>query len=544
DRLSWPPVAIGAGQLRLAVDGPVGPWLAAHQGAPITVQVAVQPGDQPTQGVASARATLRYAEALPPRLDDVELPTIVAPGAHLRVLGDGLLSGNEGRSSLWLEGSFDADDPDAAGEGRPITALLPLVQRFDRNSGEVYLRPGALGLAPGLFQGDGILLTQDAAGVERRSQRLPLVIRQGPPRITGLTPDPASRGQIIRLRGAGFLPNDGNAETATVVRAVGVFTPTGKAPEDVRFTFVAERWIDHTDVRLAVRTVLGPEGLPVGFGARPGRFEGEVHVELFAGQQRATSAPVPVTFDIGPAAQFVYLRYLPGFSDGVARFGLSGAEARLRAKILAVCARDYAGLRVHFGELPPADWAEFVTVELGGPDPNGRDLFGLDNSPGKDSGNVFLNELLGGLNAETLAGGSLAYGGVFIESFFTLSPDHPKAVYIADPRFDEVFGHFAPELGGQPYVAGGPLSTARAAALERAVDALANLVGSTVTHEVGHALGLADVAGEWHNPSDTDGGLMDGGLDRPFAERAALDGHPPARFLGANRAYLERLFGL
>lgn len=540
----WPPSAVGASQLRLAVTDDVAARFPAGGGRfDGRVQVTVRAADQPAGQAVEALLGFGLSDAPTPTLAAVTLPAIVAPGARLGVEGDGLIDGSEGRSFLALDGTFTAD---ADGRVDPIAdARLPLVQRFDRQTGEVYLRPGALGLAPGRFDGAARLITITPDGTERASGPRRLALTQGPPRVVALTPDPAARGQIIRLRGAGLLPGDPNAETATVVRAEGQFTPAGLPTEAVRFTFVPERWLDHTDVQLAVRSVRGPDGALVGFGARPGRFEGQVQVELFAGQERALSTPVPVRFDIGPPAQFVYLRYLPGFRDGLAQFGLAGAEAELRAQILAVCRRDFAGLRVHFDELPPSDWAEYVTVEIGGPDPNGRDLFGLDNSPGKDTGNLVLNELLGGLNAETVAGGSPGYGGVFIESFFALSPGHPNPVALAEPLFDEVFGPFSPRINpaAVPLPAGGPLDPDRGPALTRAVGALANLVGSTVTHEVGHVLGLAAVPGEWHNPSDTDGGLMDQGLDRPFAERAALDGHPPAQFRGANRAYLQALFG-
>ncbi len=185
---------------------------------------------------------------------------------------------------------------------------------------------------------------------------------------------------------------------------------------------------------------------------------------------------------------------------------------------------------MQFSESIPADWAEYVTVEIGGADPNGLDLFGLDNTPIKDSGNKRLDELLGGRNAESAAAGNLPFGGIFVESFLTLSLSHPTPAIIADERFDVVFG---PLQGGQ----------ATQAQIEQGVHVLANLVGSTITHEIGHVLGLAAIQGDVHNPADVSGGLMDRGSDRPFAERAALAGWEPARFTGANAAYLQALLG-
>ena len=66
-----------------------------------------------------------------------------------------------------------------------------------------------------------------------------------------------------------------------------------------------------------------------------------------------------------------------------------------------------------------------------------------------------------------------------------------------------------------------------------------NLIGNTVTHEVGHSLGLTSIDGQFHNVGDNDGWIMDAGIYRPFAERAELDGTLPATFSPFNRAYLE-----
>jgi hypothetical protein len=46
-----------------------------------------------------------------------------------------------------------------------------------------------------------------------------------------------------------------------------------------------------------------------------------------------------------------------------------------------------------------------------------------------------------------------------------------------------------------------------------------------------------------HNPGDWPGDLMDRGDARPLAERAELDGTPPARFTNVNAEYLQRLLG-
>lgn len=70
--------------------------------------------------------------------------------------------------------------------------------------------------------------------------------------------------------------------------------------------------------------------------------------------------------------------------------------------------------------------------------------------------------------------------------------------------------------------------------------ALGSMVGSTVSHEVGHSLGLADPYGpEFHNAGDADNRLMD--ADRPFGERAELDGEGPSVFCDQEYAYLRMI---
>ncbi len=506
-----------------------------------TLSVEVTPHEQPAVWSEPRAVRLEFTPSIEPRLTELGTDD-VAPGARLPLRGDGLVEGAEGQTAVVLDGRFEGED----GVGfRVEDAPLPLVERLGRTSGAVYLRPGALGIAPGHFAGEARLRTIDADGNVRDSAPIAVAFDQAPPHTVSLTPARAARGQVITLRGAGFLPNEPDEETATLVRAEGMFHPPFGEPAPVSLPLLAERWVDNTEIRLALRTRLDARAEPVGLGATPGVFEGTLTVELLSGTERVRTQPLPLRFEIAGPTQVVYLRYLRGFPDALRAFGLADAEGDLRARILEVCQRDFAGLRVQFTEQRPTGWAEYVTLEIGGRDPNGLGLFGLDNTPIKDDGNVSLDELLGGRNAEAEALGNLPFGGIFIHSFLSLSPGDPDASVIADPLFDEVFGPFAPEVSddAEPFDASAGLSPERARKLQTAIDALANLVGSTITHEVGHAVGLAAYENGVHNPLPKEGALMDVGTERPFAERAALAGRPPARFLGPNRAYLQTLFG-
>ena len=71
-----------------------------------------------------------------------------------------------------------------------------------------------------------------------------------------------------------------------------------------------------------------------------------------------------------------------------------------------------------------------------------------------------------------------------------------------------------------------------------------NIAGSTISHEVGHSLGLANVDGQFHNIGDNPGWLMDAGSFRPFEERAELDGQGPSFFEEGSLQYLQGVLPL
>ena len=71
---------------------------------------------------------------------------------------------------------------------------------------------------------------------------------------------------------------------------------------------------------------------------------------------------------------------------------------------------------------------------------------------------------------------------------------------------------------------------------------LGNLIGTTMTHEIGHSLGLANPFGDgFHDSGDLPNRLMESGGDRPFEERAELDGQGPAVFCGTAFDYLRSI---
>jgi len=68
------------------------------------------------------------------------------------------------------------------------------------------------------------------------------------------------------------------------------------------------------------------------------------------------------------------------------------------------------------------------------------------------------------------------------------------------------------------------------------------MIGTTMTHEVGHSLGLANPYGEgFHNPGDQPNRLMDAGGSRTFPERSELIGEGPAVFCDDEYSYLRQI---
>jgi hypothetical protein len=223
-----------------------------------------------------------------------------------------------------------------------------------------------------------------------------------------------------------------------------------------------------------------------------------------------------------------------------------------------VVERDYATINLEARTEPPTDFALFSQVHISGQDTNGLGLLGYDNTPGKDTTNLRLNDILGGPNATTSDDGYPQWGGVFVESLFAFS-EHPgnfaDSVPGADSHFDDIFDPFRPDRGGQR-VSAADLAAGfdtlgdgascpaedRPGQISCAVWTLGNLIGTTLSHEIGHSLGLANPYGNtFHNPFDELNRLMDSGGDRPFTERAQLFGEGPAVFCDEEYEYLRRI---
>lgn len=496
---------------------------------------------------------------LKPTLHQLSLAS--APGQALRaypedelsLVADDLLLGGEGTVTVVIE----ADGREANGDRAGQRFHLPVEAWTSRSEGTLRVSAAALGIEPGGVHGLAYLLDETETGQTWQSEPIEIDLKIQPAVVSGIDPPAASRGQWIEVLGRGFLP--ASAAGGTLIRLDGRFLPrNGDSPTPVVGELLSpDEVMDNGRMRYVFRSQISLEGGQrglVGLARQPGRFEGSVTPIVTWDQSEVEGLAYDQGFEVAPTRQVVYLKYLPGFTVSLKHtFGLKNVERRLRDRILQVCRDAYEGINVEFREERPDDYLEYAVIELGGVDPNGRDLFGLDNTTGpdgdvvKDVGNLRLQEVIGGRNAHAEEQGYLAYGGVFLESFRLFSSWLPNPIELASPRFDEILSPVAPFLCGDPVRSDEFPGGERDAEIGLAIHALGGLIGNTVAHEVGHSLGLSLPDGdpyEFHNLIDTPNAMMDRGRDRTFEERAEVDGQGPARFNDSNRRYLETVLPL
>ncbi len=501
-----------------------------------------------------AEASLVFRRDMAPSVDAVEVDDVYVNEA-VDIQGRGFLRPAEGQTvAVVREGTLrnpDGSEVDIAGErltvrwnGQREEALLPI-------------QPDVFGVQPSSFQGTLKFRNEFANG---RTIEGPGTVRIAgdiqKSYIAGLSPQEASRGQRVTIEGRGFVPSNEYDNIGMVLRYEGTFEPADDEQETRRLT--GANAIERSPTRVAAEdrirqnvwySVTDDRELE-GLGATPGTFEGEITPILLDGETQQEGIPWEGTFRVLPTKQVVYLKYLPSFSKALETYGLRNVEGVIRDRIASVIERDYADYHVEVREEEPDDFVDYATVELGGPDPTGTRSFGYDNSfngVAKDTGNLYLADYLGGVNADAAEEFNNPYGGIFIASFTffspTLSPDNPYA----SEKFDEILEPFMPELGGTPVRGTEWPEGPRTDAIERAVRMVGSVIGNTVTHEVGHSLGMTFVEGDFTRPQDVFHNpiagpfIMDAGADRPFEERAELSGAEPPTFNPQNKSYLDKV---
>lgn len=542
-----PATEVDDGHAFAVADGsgwPIPPGSGRFDGTAVVQSIAALDGtvhESPAQAVA-----FEVAETLEPRVTAL----VAGQGGNVHIndpivlAGDGFLLGNgEGDTHVVINGVDLVAQP------------LPDAP-WDRTRVAFPFSPEIAGIKPGSFGGSVAVRNVFHVGADKPAAgTTPLAVTIVPPAITAVSPTAASLGQYVDVTGGGFVGEA--SDEVTLLHLSGSFTPDGGG----RAATVDLMLVPHFAAGNKLRYVLDEAdalGKLIDLRRVSGQFVGQVTPITRKGSDEVDGTPVSATLAIAPVKQVVYIRFLPSYLDSLRLYGLTNAEAAVRARILTVAARDYAGLNVEFRDQPPADFALYSQVDVEGPDPNALGLLGYDNTPGKDVGNERLFDRIGGVNATTQSDGFPGYGGVFAENFmgFSAHPVARVAKLDVDPtHFDAIFDAVRPDRGapvsaadvraGIPALGDGSACLGahdRRTQIACAVFVLGNLIGTTLTHETGHSLGLADPTGEaFHDPGDAPNRLMDAGGDRPFDERAELGGQGPAVFCSDEYIYLRTI---
>ena len=522
-----------------------------------TARVEVDsPVDGQTHESNAIDLRLEVRSSLTPVLDAVDTGQLIFVNDKLMVEGSGLLlGGDEGTTMASLAGCFTPVGGDTCVPTGEVEVPLE-TSGHDRTTGTFDFAPTIAGIRPGTFEGTVLLINRHAGGAVTQSELAAVLYDISEPALFAVTPPAASLGQYVDMEGGGFV--GGEAGGVTLLELDGQFTPDGGAATDVILTLVPE-WVEGRLVRYVINEddALGTSGIDL--RRVTGSFSGQITPIIQYQDDEIVGLPQAFDLRLAPVKQVVHLQFKPSYVESLRHFGLRALDQQIRERIIEVVERDYWTVNLEIRLERPEDFALYSVVEVSGPDPNGLGLLGYDNTPGKDTGNKRLYDQVGGVNAVTQEDGSPGYGGVFIESLFAFSSDpggFASPIEGAGEGFDDVFDPFRLDRGGRPVssadlAGGGPApldSGASCPASDRSgqvacgVFVLGSLIGTTLSHEIGHSLGLANPFGEgFHNNSDEPNRLMDNGGDRPFAERAELFGEGPGLFCVTEYDYLRQI---
>ncbi len=479
---------------------------------------------------ASVAIQARVMNSMEPRLDSIAGD--VFPASPVQVIGGGFIAGDGGRTVVELRATYTHDD------GRQTTfeqsgIATPPEGSTSRDEVSFLFDASWVGIEPGHIEGE-VRVVNEGRGWFAEGEWTMVTLDLLPPTIERLSTESASRGEAVRILGNGFL--GGDAGGTTTLRLGGDFLPPGGQAVPIDGVELNPEWESGTRLVFSFRVHYEPDCESDDLGATPGRIDGTVTPVISLDGQTVEGEASVLVFDILPTKQVVHLDFLPAFTDSLRLFGLRNVSREVKARVLKVIRRDYAGINLEIREVEPTDWLDYSIVQIGGPDPNGSRLFGLDNTPDLDHCNQRLDDYLAGRNAD-----SQGYGGIFVESFLQLSPSIPgNQNPLTHEAFDEIFESVMDEEVERDEYPDGP----RAEVIERAIRTLGNLVANTATHEIGHSLGLPQAPGDdrFHNtPGDRQ--IMDPGRDRPFEERAELEG-VHAEWTLENRRYLAEILPL
>ncbi|MBL9016539.1 MAG: hypothetical protein JNL83_20290 [Myxococcales bacterium] len=554
--VKWPATFVDFNQLSVSVDAGKLDEVGGDvdfEGAAIIEVLATS--DDNVYSSNELNVSLEFRTKLTPVSSSLETTGVIFVNDQLEVQGQGfLLGGDEGQTVAKLTGCFKLNGTGTCTNQAGLEVPMLPVDPLARTKSTFAFSPKVAGIRPGSFTGTVQIINKQAGQAAIAADPVDVDYDLVTAQVFSVDPPAASLGQYVNVNGGGFVGGEAGAVTELELR--GTFTKDGAGAAQVTLTLIPEffegrlvRYVINTDDEL---------GQALDLRQDTGSFVGTITPIVTYAGVTVTGVSKDVGLLLAPVRQVVYLDFRPSYIEGLRDFGLRAVHTRIRDRILAVCREVYRGINIEFRTEPPTDFALYEHVELVGVDPNDMGLFGYDNTPGKDNGNVRLYDRLGGVNAATQQDGYAGYGGVFLRSLLGFSK-HPgklaKGVPGADPVFDKIFDAFRADQDGEPVTAAdlaGDLealtigsscpASDRRAKIQCAIYVLGNLVGGTLSHEIGHSLGLANPFAEgFHNAGDAPDRLMDSGGDRPFLERAVLEGQGPAVFCDGEYDYLRMI---
>ncbi len=500
---------------------------------------------------------LTLSSELQPSLDNAQTGGVIFVNDRLAVEGSGfLLGGPEGTTYAVVEGCYTLRGETGCDPVGPTEVPLVPEATYDRSRGTYAFIPKIAGILPGSFAGTVALKNAHSAGPSLTSGARDIAYEVVEPAIFSVSPTSVSLGQYVDIAGGGFV--GGEIGSDTLVQLDGNYTPSGASSGNPVDMLLVPEFVEGRKVRY----VLNEDdalGQTLDLRQDTGTFSGSVTPIVSYSSQEVTGSATSASFSIAPVKQVVYLNFMPSYVESLRHFGLRAVDARIRERVVDVVRIAYETINFDVRVEVPDDFAYYSHVDIGGADPNGLGLFGYDNTPGKDTGNLRLWDRIGGVNAQTQEDGYPGYGGVFIESLFGFSEhpgEHGSTLPGADPIFDEVFDPFRPDRGGDPVKAADlagdavPVLTSgdscpaeeRSGQIACAVWVIGSMIGTTLAHEIGHSLGLANPYGDgFHNIGDLPNRLMESGAGRPFLERAELFDQGPAVFCQEEYVYLRQI---
>ncbi|MBN2723628.1 MAG: hypothetical protein JXR95_06095 [Deltaproteobacteria bacterium] len=435
----------------------------------------------------------------------------------------------------------------------PLVDISPV----DRTGGKLNFPVEIFGVHPGNFQGEVFLRNYTTSTEYFDSNSISLDIELLENSLGYISTDETSLGGYISITGDGFAPQGDIC--GTQIRFDGSFvSDISNESTDVTVLFVPDI-ISSTSARIVLEENSGL-GDFIDLRNDRGSLAGEFFSEVCCSGSCVSGTPLEADIYIDNLKQIVELDFQDSYVGTLTMMGLQRLDAEIRARALETIDSIYTGINVEVRLEKVLDYALYSRVEIHGADPNGLNLLGYDNTVGKDTGNLRLHDVLGGVNSQTQEDGYPGYGGVFLESYFGFSQHPPDGIYkleMANELFDKIFDELRPDRGGEsvtisevsefiPSMDGYECllnSPTRRQTVSCAVYILGTMLGGTIAHELGHSFGLAEPASEtiFHNPGDEPLRLMDSGAMRSFEERSGLSIDGLERFCRQNYDYLKTI---